>query len=275
MIILRTGLFSSKKSKKEESRKESKRKTRKDALIGAGVAGGGLAGNIAAINDLAGKESWVGNEKMHPGLKKENEQMWKKLAEKAEAQGTKVHKVDSPATSHYSPKASSLHKEVGKSGDYIRTGNSGEIFAHELGHSQYYKKGRAKGVEGAIGRGMHKASVPGRVLGSNPLGMAASFANGYHSGKKSKKLEREGKKESAWNKHKSWAVPAAIMAPVVISEGMASRKGYKMLKQAGASKEYLKQSRKTLAKAGGSYAGAAAFNVGLGQLGRAAGRHFE
>ena len=56
---------------------------------------------------------------------------------------------------------------------------------------------------------------------------------------------------------KSVIAPTLITAPLLVAEGAASRKGLKMLKEAGASKESMKKARKTLGHAFGTYVGAA------------------
>jgi hypothetical protein len=116
---------------------------------------------------------------------------------------------------------------------------SAPTLAHELGHAQYGKSGRSKNI---IAKTAHK------LYGVDPLvhskiGNATMFANGLHSGIKSEKLRSEGKKESTWNKIKSVAIPAALVAPVLVAEGAASLKGLKMMKNVGASKELMRQEK--------------------------------
>jgi hypothetical protein len=145
---------------------------------------------------------------------------------------------------------------------------SAPTLAHELGHAQYGKSGRSKNI---IAKTAHK------LYGVDPLvhskiGNATMFANGLHSGIKLEKLRSEGKKESTWNKIKSVAIPAALVAPVLVAEGAASLKGLKMMKNVGASKELMRQSRKALGNAYGTYLTRAVGPVISGVGGHAAGK---
>lgn len=148
-------------------------------------------------------------------------------------------------------------------GDHVAT------LAHELGHSQYVRK---EGSGGKIGKAAHKVYVnrPGIFIIKN--GKTISFVNGIHSGIKAEKAKQEGKKESKWNRAKSIAVPLAITAPMLVSEAAASKKGIELLKNSGASKELLKESKKRLAEAYGTYLTKAGNDVISGEIGRVVGR---
>ena len=63
-----------------------------------------------------------------------------------------------------------------------------------------------------------------------------------------------------------------MAAPLLIGEGAASVKGYKLLKKAGASKEALKVTRKSLRNAWGTYASMAASPVAVGEASRLVGK---
>ena len=107
-------------------------------------------------------------------------------------------------------------------------------------------------------------------------GAIVGGVTGYKSGLKAAKLESEGKKEGGWNKVKGAAIPAVMVAPVLVAEGAASRHGIKLLKEAGASKEAIKAAKKNLGKAWGTYAaiGSAPVITGAGSraIGKAVGK---
>ena len=63
-----------------------------------------------------------------------------------------------------------------------------------------------------------------------------------------------------------------MVAPLLVAEGAASVKGYKLLKKAGASKEALKVTRKSLGNAHGTYASLAAAPVAVGEASRLVGK---
>lgn len=100
------------------------------------------------------------------------------------------------------------------------------------------------------------------------LGGAATLAYGAGMNYLSNKRKREGKNENKFLRHATWAVPTITTLPLPISEGMATRRGIKMLREAGASKEYIKHTKKQLGKAQLSYAGIPLVFAGLSELGR-------
>ena len=59
---------------------------------------------------------------------------------------------------------------------------------------------------------------------------------------------------------------------MLVAESAATRKGLKMLKDSGASKEFMKDSKKRLLNAYGTYATTTAANLGISELGRYNGR---
>lgn len=153
---------------------------------------------------------------------------------------------------------------VGKRGFKIDKDLAGraDILAHEMGH-EHYMDGEGKGIK-SVGGVLHALRHPAISIGS---GLAS-----IHSGIKKEKLEREGKKESKWNKYKSVILPGIASAALVGSEAAASIHGYNQLKKMGASKELLKDTRKKLGHALGTYAGMGIANIGSGLVGRAVGK---
>jgi len=274
MIVLRDSTFSSKSNKKKSDKKEREERVKKvnrsaavNAAAGAGLAVGGLGANKALGIHLYKDAPWAGNAERNPKLAEENARLFEKLKQGAEKQGIKVKATE--GADLYSGYAVPYKKNGKAGGDWIQSGKSADVLSHEIGHAQHYKGRKAS----MIGKAAHRLDALGRT---QLKGVAVgSFVNGVHSGVVAKRQAKKGKKESAFNRHKSWAVPTAVMAPVVVAEAAASRKGYKLLKNAGASKEYLKQARRSLLKAGGTYAGMAAIPVGAGEVGRAVGKVIE
>ena len=125
-----------------------------------------------------------------------------------------------------------------------------DILSHELGHAQYMKSGRSKNI---LAKAAHKL-MPLSNAAISPLGSAGAFALGARGGYKTEKKRSEGRKTSLWEKAAPVAIPVAAVSPLLIAEGAASLKGLKMMKEAGASKELLKQSKKRLGNAWGTYA---------------------
>jgi len=143
-------------------------------------------------------------------------------------------------------------------------GQNSAILAHELGHSHYggYSKDRSKNfiVKGAArARNLadslsgnnepnKKKAMIGKV-GSN----IGSFGAGFASGFKSAKDKDETGKSSVLTNLAGYAAPTLLAAPRLIDEGAASIKGMKLLKKAGANDKLIKNARKGLGFAFGSY----------------------
>lgn len=159
---------------------------------------------------------------------------------------------------------------LGKDSIVMGKHNDADVLAHEIGHSNYLRSGRSKSI---IGKAAHKGYQASSIATVSPIGRLGIAANGFHSGMKSAKLKAEGKKESTWNKVRAAAVPAALAAPLLVAEGKASLNGLKNMKKLGASKELMKESRKRLGAAWGTYAGQAAVkSIALGEGSRLAGK---
>lgn len=134
----------------------------------------------------------------------------------------------------------------------IGRGNPGTV-AHELGHatSGNSKLGRAYQI-GYIGSSIPQRMID-RTANSHRLGHAVIAANAAHSGYLAGKAKAKGKKLSWWKKHKAWMLPALIDAPRLAEEGRASLVGMHKLHKVGASKADLRNARKTLGLAYGTY----------------------
>lgn len=164
-----------------------------------------------------------------------------------------------------------VYKNLGK--DVIVMGNGrmseADVLAHELGHAQYFKKGRSKNIVAKIAHKLHPISATATY---NKYAKGGVFVHGLQSGIRNEKDKQEGKKSSTWKQLRSVAVPAAITAPMLIAEATASGKGIRMLKEAGASERFIKESRKAMGNAFKTYAGDSIKFVGLGAAGELAGR---
>lgn len=253
MKILR--LFSKRKSQEEPIKD-------KNGKLGAALVGAGFGVNTAAALRVADLESLSkGSIKMPKLLKpnkiQENEKLTDALIEKAKKGGIEL--VSGPYNLNGSPQAYA-NKTV-----YIdsRQSQQADILAHELGHAHYDTDEKA----GKIGKAAHKAYIK---LGGSKLffkvspatAIGAGVASGIHKAKKEAKGEKEGK----LSKVAPYLAPTAIAAPGLVSEVMASHKGMKFLKKAGASKKDLSASRGNLATAALTYGALAAMNAGIGGI---------
>jgi hypothetical protein len=254
MKILR--LFSKRKSQEEPIED-------KNGKLGAALVGAGLGVNTAAslkVIDLEGLSN--GAIKMPKLLKpdkiQENEKLTDALIERAKKDGLKIEK--GPYDLGGSPQAY-LDKTV-----YIdsRQSQQADSLAHELGHAHYDANEKAS----KVGKAAHKAYF--KLGGTNKLflkvspatAIGAGVASGIHKAKKEAKGEKEGK----LSKVAPYLAPTAIAAPALVSEAMASHKGMKLLKKAGASKKDISASRRNLAAAALTYGTMAAMNAGIGGI---------
>lgn len=224
----------------------------------AGLAGAGAIGMTA--NGITGYKFLFGD-KINSKDKKE---ISEKLLQKARKQGIKIGKTNE-LSDFYVP---------GK--DIIALRDLKDVdpsaLSHELGHAQYMKSGRSKNI---IGKAAH-SKIAQRI--SRPFieqpGKAAvmSASIGTISGIANAKKKAEGKELNLWDKTRAVALPALLASPTLISEAAASRKGIKMLKEAGASKELINQSKKKLRHAFGTYASQASIPIMAGGVGEYAAR---
>lgn len=218
-----------------------------------GLAIGGIPLNIISNKNLGGNKKLLIDES-------ENKALTEKLIKESGKKGIQIKTIDHPVL-----KGNAMYhteKDVVLLGKGKSKFNQADVLAHELGHAEHYKK-RGGSV---IGKIAHSGAVrfPG-ALSMYKLREASVLAgvNGYTLGRKVK--DQDGKSTTT-DKIRRIA-PAAIMAPVLISEAAASRQGLKMLKKAGASKQTMSKARKSLGSALGSYAGLAAVPVGINELG--------
>ena len=287
MIILRQYTFSKKENK--DSEKDKKPSNRKALELGAGLGVGIGVSGINRIGKKIGKEILLkkGDEIKLP--EEENSKLKSALKKQAKDQGTKIVEFpdldNSSATEggiagrflrkllntkkskdQYDP----IMEHIGTDTIILGKGRNSDAdtLAHELGHTQFAHRKRSKNF---IAKAAHELSGLSKLGTSNKANVLYA-ASGFKNGLKSAKAKAEGKKEKAWDKIKSVAVPALVSAPLLITEASASGKGLKMLKKAGASKEFMKQSKKALGAFYGTYALQAGGSIASGYAGRLLGK---
>lgn len=265
-MIIKRKLFSKKEENKNSNNTNSK-------AIGAGVTGIGMVGN-KILGDKIKKH-------MESNNTEEGELLFDKVKKLAQRKGVKVDEFTKtgmgPAYSNntiytdgtkiktgYNSIFSNFPEEIKKTG----TGRHGDLISHEFGHA-HFDKDKAKGLGEKIGKAAHKAYLKtGGMFNHSLLAPTAGMIVGARSGKKAAEKEAAGEKESKLARHSGWATGLAVQSPGLISEGAASKYGYNILKKAGASKKYLKGSKKNLVTAFGTYAGLAVANAGTSELAR-------
>lgn len=241
MAVYRVIRLFSKKRKDNEHEVDSTKAGK--ALIAGGIAGNTVGGLVYSKSSLSGKTT--------------SEEVSSKLKELAKKKGVETNEIIPTGKGPlYSPGRKTIYTDGSK---------SAAALSHELGHADYHLSKNS----GKIGRAAHKAYFKtGGGLNPMLLQPAAAISAGVVSGKRAAKLEAEGKKQSKLERHAGWAVPTALSVPVLVSEGLASRKGLKFLKNSGASKELRKAAKKELTGAWGTYAGLSATSAGIGELSR-------
>ena len=118
-----------------------------------------------------------------------------------------------------------------------------------------------------IGRFLHSTTFNKIKSKNNSIG----FTSGLISGINKARLERKGKKEGIVNKIAPYAITGAISAGDIGTELAASAKGYKMLKDLGASKKVLNDTKKDLGFALSSYIGNGILNLAVTKSGKVIG----
>ena len=290
---------------KKGDRKTDKEKVVKGRDIAAGFGIGVAAGTAGAAANSAFGEKLKNAKSIDP---KEEKKLREELIKRAKKQGTRtintnaensmavgtpegkiIRKALTKLAKKNRKKYETLKEAVGYSGmdgvlehvgkDRMILGkgrlSEADVLSHELGHTQFLEKGRSKDVIAKTAHRLNTVSKMG-TTGLDPrkyLTRSTVYgAHGYASGLKAAKMESEGKKESFGHRIKAAGLPALVAAPILISEGAATGKGLKLLKQAGASKGAMKTARKSLGNAYGTYASLAAGNVVAGEGGRLVGK---
>lgn len=284
MIILRQHLFSSSESENKKD-KENEEKRRKKKLKGAGLIAAGSIGTVGGIkgskklNKIANinlaKSKLKHYENMESDKKYDSDEInvLKNLIKKSKNLGIKINPRGDDSNYEYETDTINLGSPISAT------------LAHEMGHAAMHKKGRSKDI---LGRAAH--SKAGRAWGiyfedatnlnaNNKVDKVFQHASrglflgdGIRRGIKSSKQEESGNTKGAKRTRRNALLISGLSAaPTLIKEASASRKGIKYLKEAGASKEILKNSKKSLGHAFGTYASLAGIPIALEAGGTAIG----
>lgn len=136
--------------------------------------------------------------------------------------------------------------------------------AHELGHAQHWN-GRSKNPITNLNARVDAYTRDSKLIkNSGGLGLATGFASGFKEGKTGKK-DKKGAIIS-------YAIPTALNTPMLLEEADASRRGIKMLKASGMKGKNLKDAKKSMAYALGTYAIRPAAQIAMTGVGRVAGK---
>lgn len=225
--------------------------------------------------------------------KNRDENISNKLSEEAEKLGAEIYTTKGPSRF--------IESKSGKHKIYINkdTGNN-TILAHELGHA-YYKIGDGKEkFGGRLHEVVRKIKNPYvklvkkanesklesltpkeqyELLTKEPkelrrnVGSAVSGLSGVLAGyKAAKEKEKGNKKKSRLISAASLGIPVLGHVPLMGTEISASKKGMEYLKKAGATKEQLKGSRKSMGYSLGTYGVDVGKNILINTGGQLAGR---
>lgn len=180
------------------------------------------------------------------------------IIDQKKKEGIKFHALGDTFNSYMEGDTGELH--IGKKA--LNT----SIPYHEIGHAEMMT-----GKKGKILQTLQKdLYTPSYNLSHHKAAKyvhgGAGFAAGLYNG------SREDGKESKALKWSTRIAPLLTAAPVLITEGAASLGGYRMLKKAGVSKEFLKKARNLYLKAGGTYAVAPVKNIVSNEIGYQAGK---
>ena len=132
------------------------------------------------------------------------------------------------------------------------------VLAHELGHAE-------RAARGSLFHDLQDKLRKSKLQkNAGAIGLASGFASGYN--------QTKNDDDSTIRKAEAYIPAVAINAPVLIEEADASRRGLRLMKNAGASKTQLRRGRKSLAYAFGTYAIRPAAQIAMTGVGRVAGK---
>ena len=260
MIILRHHLFSSSESENKKDKEDGEKRRKKEKLKGAGLIAAGSIGTIGGIK-ASHKLNRVINEKLS------------KLELADMARGYLNKEEYNKVLRNLRKKSSELGIKLTITDTINHTFDNPSSLAHEMGHASMSKKGRSKDVIGKVAHSkfgdslgsyfdnatnQNSNSKESKILKHASRGLF--LGDGIRRGIKSSKQEEHGDtKKAKRTRRNALLISGLSAAPTLIKEASASRKGIKYLKEAGASKRMLKNSRRELRHAFGTYAS----NIGI------------
>ena len=256
MIILRR-LFS-----KGDGDKKSN-KTRNSLISGAGLLVADI-GHSRINNNLGEKleKDWKKeakdkeSKKIYNRLKKNFKKSGKAILEEGIDSSRKV--IPGPQGGIVSGSGEKIIQMSGK------TKGNASVLGHELGHIHYLSNPKAD----KIGKYAHKLDSISNS--STLIGFGAGIASGVRSAKK----EEKGEKEGIINRSSGILASTGAYLPRLVAEGKASQHGYKLMKNAGASKRLLKSAKGNYKKMLLTYGTGLLGDIGISELGRSAGRAY-
>ena len=214
---------------------------------------GGLMAASRAANEAFG-DSLVKRMKKTAGHA-QNPELYEKLVQLANKDGIPVEPVRQSMNDVLNGGAIKYAFDPIDKKIYVGMDKDASILAHENGHSRYHIKEN----ESKLGRWLHRVRKSSALFDTktakalpNFPGIGAAMVGG--AGLASGIADGASGEGSVLG----WVTPGvaalASSAPMIGSEIYASRRGYRQLKNLGASKEYLKQARKNYKAAIGTYA---------------------
>jgi hypothetical protein len=256
--ILKRFSSSSKKDDEEKKKNDNKNKDLNTILglggVGAGIISGGF------IQDEIKKRKRDYSEESKALYNKLKDKYNGDLFDESDSYATIIPKIykHRDASCGYLPKFKYGMINLDKS----LKGDAG-MLAHEMGHSYFFNPDLIKGEKSKdnvnkIGKFLHSKDF-NKIKRKN---LNVGITTGLISGINKARLERKGKKEGIINKITPYAITGVINAGEIGSELAASIKGYKMLKELGASKKVLNDTKKDLGFALSTYIGNGIITLG-------------
>lgn len=244
--------FSSSSKKDEEEKKKSNKNKDLNTVLGLGGVGAGIISG-GFIQDEIKKRKRDYSEESKALYNKLKDKYNGDLFDESDSYSTIIPKIykHRNASSGYSPKFKYGIINLDKS----LKGDAG-MLAHEMGHNYFMDPDLIKGEKSKdnvnkIGKFLHSGTFNKIQRKNLNVGITAGLISGINKAR----LERKGKKEGIINKITPYAITGAISAGEIGGELAASVKGYKMLKELGASKKVLNDTKKDLGFALSTYIG--------------------
>lgn len=245
---------------------EKSNKTRNSLIAGAGLIGAEV-GLSQLNNNLVKKleKDWKKEAK-----DKESKKVYNRLKKNFKKSGKAIlnEGIDPGGNIIYSPQSGIIEEGLEKGKGIVqmsgKTKGNAAILAHELGHIHYLSNPKAD----KVGKYAHKLGwIPEN---STLIGLGAGIASGIRSAKK----EEKGEKEGIINRSSGIIASTGANLPRLIAEGKASQHGYRLMKNAKASEKLLKSAKGNYKKTLLTYGTGIAGDIGVSELGRAAGRAY-